>query len=53
MIRRDRIVETFCELARIDSPSGEEEEIAQHLVAKLEAMGLDVTRDDYGNVIAH
>ena len=52
MIRRDRIVETFCELARIDSPSGEEEEIAQHLVTRLEAMGLDVTRDDYGNVIA-
>ena len=52
MIRRDRIVETFCDLARIDSPSGEEEEIARHLVAKLEAMGLDVTRDDYGNVIA-
>ena len=52
MIRRDRIVETFCELARIDSPSGEEEEVARYLVAKLEAMGLDVMRDDYGNVIA-
>ena len=53
MIRRDRIVETFCELARIDSPSGEEEEIARHLVTRLETMGLDVMRDDYGNVIAN
>ena len=53
MIRRNRIVETFCELARIDSPSGEEEEVARYLVTKLEAMGLDVTRDDYGNVIAN
>ncbi len=52
MIRRDRIVETFCDLARIDSPSGEEEAMAQHLAARLEALGLDVARDGYGNVIA-
>ena len=52
MIRRDRIVETFCELARIDSPSGEEEAMAQHLVARLEGLGFDVVRDDYGNVVA-
>ena len=52
MIRRDRIVETFCELAKIDSPSGEEEAVAQHLVAKLEGLGLNVVRDDYGNVVA-
>ena len=52
MISRDRIVETFCELARIDSPSGEEEAVAQYLIPKLEALGLDVTRDDYGNVVA-
>ncbi len=52
MIRRDRIVETFCELVKIDSPSGEEEAVAQVLVAKLEGMGLSVVRDDYGNVVA-
>jgi tripeptide aminopeptidase len=51
MIRRDRIVETFCELARIDSPSGEEEAVAQYLAPRLEAMGLSVVRDDYGNVV--
>ena len=53
MISRDRIVQTFCDLARIDSPSGEEEEVAQYLIAKLEEMGLNVVRDDYGNVIAN
>ena len=52
MISRDRIVDTFCELARIDSPSGEEEEVAQYLIPKLEGFGLSVARDDYGNVIA-
>ena len=52
MIRRDRIVDTFCELARIDSPSGEEEAMAQHLIAKLEDLGFNVVRDDYGNVVA-
>ena len=52
MIDRDRLVNTFCELARIDSPSGEEEQVAQYLVGQLEALGLDVARDGYGNVIA-
>ncbi len=53
MIRRDRLVDTFCELASIDSPSGEEEAVAQHLVAKLEGFGFSVVRDDYGNVVAN
>ena len=52
MIDRDRIVNTFCELARIDSPSGEEEQVAQYLIGRLEAIGLKVARDSYGNVIA-
>ena len=52
MIKRERLVETFCELARIDSPSGEEEAVAQYLAPRLEAMGLSVVRDAYGNVVA-
>jgi tripeptide aminopeptidase len=52
MIDRDRIVNTFCELVQIDSPSGEEEEAALDVLKRLEALGLGVTRDDYGNVIA-
>ena len=38
MIDRDRLVATFVELAKIDSPSSEEEEIALHLVAALEEL---------------
>lgn len=53
MISRERVVETFCDLARIDSPSGEEEAVAQFLIARLEKVGLKVARDAYGNVIAN
>jgi tripeptide aminopeptidase len=52
VIDRERLVKTFCDLARIDSPSGEEEAIAVELVGRLEALGLEVRRDSYGNIIA-
>jgi tripeptide aminopeptidase len=52
MINRDRLVKTFCDLVRIDSPSGEEETIAVELVQRLEKLGLSVRRDAYGNIIA-
>ena len=52
MINRDRLVKTFCDLVKIDSPSGEEEAMAVHLQRRLEALGLKTVRDDYGNVIA-
>ncbi|MCH9010271.1 MAG: M20/M25/M40 family metallo-hydrolase [Chloroflexi bacterium] len=51
MINRDRIVKTFTELVQVDSPSGEEEEMAKDLIGRLEALGLSVQRDDYGNII--
>ena len=52
MINRDRIVKTFIELVQVDSPSSEEEEMAKDMIGRLEALGLSVQRDDYGNVIA-
>ena len=52
MIDRERLVKSFCDLARIDSPSGEEETVATELVSRLGALGLTVKRDSYGNVIA-
>ncbi len=52
MINRDRLVKTFCDLVQIDSPSGEEEAMAVELTARLETLGLNVSRDDYGNLIA-
>ena len=38
MINRDRIVKTFMDLAVIDSPSGEEEAMAQDLITRLTAL---------------
>ena len=52
MIDRQRLVKTFTDLVRIDSPSGDEEAIAQDLTQRLTTLGFHVTRDDYGNVIA-
>ena len=52
MVNRERLVQTFCDLVRIDSPSGEEEAMAQELTRRLQALGLTVQRDAHGNVIA-
>ncbi|MCY4575294.1 MAG: M20/M25/M40 family metallo-hydrolase [Chloroflexi bacterium] len=52
MIDRDRLVRTFTDLVRIDSPSGEEVAIADALTARLTNLGFTVSRDAYGNVIA-
>ena len=52
MINRDRIIQTFCNLVQIDSPSGEEEEMAQEIIERLEKLGLETRRDSYGNIVA-
>lgn len=52
MIDRGRLVKSFCDLVRIDSPSDEEEAIAQDLGRRLTALGFRVARDRHGNVIA-
>ena len=52
MINRDRLVNTFLELVCIDSPSGHEEAIGRDLAARLKALGLAVTQDATGNLIA-
>lgn len=51
MIRQDRVVKTFIELAKIDSVSGEEETLAKYLVKKLKNLGGNAFLDNYGNVI--
>ena len=53
MISRDRLIKTFTEIVQIDSPSGEEEQMAQYVISKLENLGFTVSRDAYGNVIAN
>ncbi len=52
MIEQERLVNSFCELVKIDSPSDEEEEVAQYLTGKLERLGFTVERDAHGNLIA-
>lgn len=52
MIDRDRLVRTFTDFVRIDSPSGEEAAIADVLTARLTNLGFTVSRDAYDNVIA-
>ena len=52
MIDRDRLVRTFTDLVRIDSPSGEEAAIADVLTTRLANLGFTVSRDTYNNVIA-
>jgi len=51
VIERTRLLDTFLELVRIDSPSGCEEAIARALVERLQELGLDVTVDAAGNVL--
>ena len=52
MINQERLVNAFCELVKIDSPSDEEEAVAQHLTEQLTRLGFDVARDAHGNLIA-
>src|SRR5438105_2441358 len=52
MIKRDRLVQTFLELARIDSPSGQEAAVAERLIALLKGLGAEAERDGHGNVLA-
>ena len=52
MIDQDRLINSFCELVKIDSPSDEEEEVAQYLTGRLETLGFTVGRDAHGNLIA-
>ena len=53
MINTERLIKTFCDLAQIDSPSGEENTIAEDLLKRLDSLGIDATRDTHGNVVAH
>ena len=52
MPNQERLVNDFCDLVQIDSPSGEEWDVALHVTERLENLGFQVARDDHGNVIA-
>lgn len=52
MIIRDRLIQTFTELVRIDSPSGGEGKTAEYVAARLRALGLRPKTDALFNVTA-
>jgi tripeptide aminopeptidase len=52
LINTQRLVDTFLELVQIDSPSGHEQAIGQHLAAKFQALGLETALDAAGNLLA-
>jgi len=51
-VRPDRVLDTFLELVKMDSPSGQEAAIGQHLLAQFRQLGCSVDRDAAGNVFA-
>ena len=52
MILQDRLIQTFFELVRIDSPTGGEQQAAQYLLARLQALGFETRIDATLNVTA-
>ena len=49
----DSMVQTFCELVRIDSESGEEKRFLEHLAPLIEnRLGAQCELDEYGNLVA-
>jgi tripeptide aminopeptidase len=52
MIHEQRLVETFLELVQIDSPAGDEQQIAERVAEKLRALGAQVHIDALYNVSA-
>lgn len=52
LINKKRLIDLFCELVKVPSPSGREKIISIFLTKKLKELGLRVQKDSYGNVIA-
>jgi len=52
MVDDERLLSTFLDLVRIDSPSGQEAAIRDDLTRRLKALDLDVQVDETGNVLA-
>ncbi len=51
MINQPRLLQTFLDLVRIDSPSNHEAEIGRELDARLQALGLQTEMDAVGNLV--
>ncbi|WP_028610463.1 M20/M25/M40 family metallo-hydrolase [Paenibacillus harenae] len=53
MIAKERLVEEFMELVRVDSETKHEQEISQVLKRKFEALGLQISEDDAAAKTGH
>lgn len=53
MVQKQRLIDEFMELVRIDSETKHEAQIAKTLRQKFEALGLEVTEDNVGTKIGH
>lgn len=51
-INQQHLIDLFCTLAKISSPSGKEEKISEKVIDYLIEYGLKVAKDNYGNIIA-
>jgi tripeptide aminopeptidase len=51
VINDDRLIQTFLDLVRIDSPSNHEAEIGQDLQARLQVLGFATEMDKVGNLV--
>ena len=52
MINQERLINTFFDLVKIDSPTGGERGVADYLIAKLQALGYKTRLDDMLNLTA-
>ncbi len=53
MVNKERILEEFLRLVKIDSPSLHERDIADYLIRKMNDMGLEVVEDEAGKSIGN
>ncbi len=51
MVNQERLVQSFLELVQINSQTKKERAMADHLIEKLTALGLDVYEDKAGESI--
>ncbi|MBI4651213.1 M20/M25/M40 family metallo-hydrolase [Candidatus Desantisbacteria bacterium] len=52
MIKHDRLLKTFLELVKIESPSGQEDKIRDWIIKYLKKSGVTTIVDSFGNIIA-
>ncbi len=52
MVDQDRLIQTFFDLVKIDSPSGGERQVGEFIAARLRSLGMESTIDSILNVSA-